>query len=147
MITGGSQNCGIKRLLGKNSCPVAVEQAILNAMFRGNLEISYEDMEKSRERLMQGEDADIVQQRQSQEPYNQRHVTINVSVSKDQARFVIGDEGPGFDVSTVPQPGDTAVLEQERGRGLTLMQTFMDDVMFNDAGNQVTMVKRRGDSS
>ena len=31
----------------------------------------------------------------------------------------------------------------ERGRGLTLMHTFMDGVIFNEAGNEVTLVKHR----
>ena len=28
----------------------------------------------------------------------------------------------------------------ERGRGLTLMRSFMDEVLFNDAGNAVTLI-------
>lgn len=126
---------------------VSVEQAILNAMFRGNLEISYEDMQQSRERLMQGEDADIVTERISKAPYASRRVSIAVQVNKDEARFVVGDEGPGFDTSTVPDSGDSSALDRDGGRGLVLMNTFMDEVVFNQAGNQVTMVKRAGNAS
>ena len=32
---------------------------------------------------------------------------------------------------------------REGGRGLVLMRTFMDQVSFNESGNEVTMVKRR----
>jgi anti-sigma regulatory factor (Ser/Thr protein kinase) len=37
-------------------------------------------------------------------------------------------------------------VEAEGGRGLSLMRTFMDEVTFNEAGNEVTMVKRRAQS-
>ena len=56
---------------------------------------------------------------------------------------MIRDEGGGFDVSSVPDPEAPGALEGEKGRGLSLMRTFMDDVTFNDAGNEVTMIKRR----
>ena len=35
------------------------------------------------------------------------------------------------------------LLAGEHGRGLVLMRAFMDEVTYNDAGNEVTMVKRR----
>ena len=125
---------------------VAVEQAVLNAMFRGNLEISYEEMQRSKQRLLQGEDADIVAERTSQPPYDSRRVNVSVQIGKDSARFVITDEGPGFDTSTVPQSGDSSALDREGGRGLVLMKTFMDEVVFNDVGNQVTMTKRASEA-
>ena len=56
--------------------------------------------------------------------------------------YVIRDEGPGFDPSTLPDPRDPSNLERTAGRGLLLIRTFMDEVTFNKAGNQITMVKR-----
>ena len=40
-------------------------------------------------------------------------------------------------------PTDPANLEKASGRGLLLMRTFMDDVLFNETGSQVTLIKRR----
>jgi hypothetical protein len=34
-------------------------------------------------------------------------------------------------------------LAGDHNRGLTLMQAFMDRVVFNEAGREVTMVKKR----
>jgi len=39
---------------------------------------------------------------------------------------------------------DDAALDREGGRGLVLIMTFMEDVVFNAVGNQVTMKKRAG---
>jgi hypothetical protein len=122
---------------------VALEQALLNAVFRGNLEISAEEIERSRERLLTGDTGDLVEQRRGQPPFSERRVQVDVRITPHEAQFVVTDEGPGFDVRSIPAPGDPGALEQEGGRGLVLMQTFMDEVAFNDKGNQVTMVKRR----
>jgi anti-sigma regulatory factor (Ser/Thr protein kinase) len=69
-------------------------------------------------------------------------VLVDVKISTEEARFVIRDEGPGFDVASVPEPIDAAGEQAKSGRGLALMRAFMDQVTFNDVGNQVTMVKR-----
>jgi len=122
---------------------VALEQALLNALYRGNLELGAEDIQRSRELLLQGENGNVVSQRRSEAPYNKRRIHVEVSITPEQARFVVRDEGPGFDVGSLPAPGDPGTLEQEGGRGLVLMRTFMDQVSFNEQGNEVTMVKRR----
>jgi anti-sigma regulatory factor (Ser/Thr protein kinase) len=70
-------------------------------------------------------------------------VFVDVRISTDEARFYIQDEGPGFDVTAIPDLIDSTTGQTESGRGLSLMRTFMDEVSFNAAGNEVTMVKRR----
>ena len=44
----------------------------------------------------------------------------------------------------MPDPTDPANLEKVTGRGILLMQAFMDQVEFNAQGNEVTMVKQAG---
>ncbi|HID76071.1 MAG TPA: response regulator [Planctomycetaceae bacterium] len=117
---------------------VALKAALLNAILRGNLEISREQMEAARQKRI-----DLVAQRRSQPPYRDRRVYVDVNVSRERARFIIRDEGPGFDVSSLPDLMDSTVGERQAGRGLSLMLTFMDEVTFNEVGNQVTMVKYR----
>ena len=53
------------------------------------------------------------------------------------------DEGSGFDPGALPDPLDPENLEKASGRGVLLMRAFMDDVRYNDAGNEVTLVLRR----
>jgi anti-sigma regulatory factor (Ser/Thr protein kinase) len=64
-------------------------------------------------------------------------------VSRTEAKFVIRDEGPGFDPSTLPDPTDPENLLRPCGRGVMLMRTFMNEVTFNDRGNEVTLIWRR----
>ena len=70
-------------------------------------------------------------------------VYVTVRMSRVEAVFMIRDEGPGFDPASLPDPTDPANLERVSGRGLLLIQTFMDKVEHNETGNQITMVKRR----
>jgi DNA-binding response OmpR family regulator len=64
----------------------------------------------------------------------------------DEARFTIRDEGPGFDINRVPDvAADPSQLLDGGGHGLVLIRMFMDEVFFNSAGNEITMIKRRRD--
>ena len=53
--------------------------------------------------------------------------------------IVVADQGPGFDVSTPPDPTDPIVLERPSGRGILLMRAFMTEVRYNAIGNRVTL--------
>ena len=55
---------------------------------------------------------------------------------------MVRDDGRGFDPSKLPDPTDPANLQKCCGRGLFLIRTFMDEVRFNDTGNEITMIKR-----
>jgi len=116
---------------------VALEEALKNALYHGNLEVSRELREKDREAY----DA-LVDQRRAEAPYRDRRIHVEAKLSNGGATFVVRDEGAGFDLSVLPDPTDRASLEQTSGRGVLLMRTFMDEVVYNEAGNAVTLIKR-----
>lgn len=117
---------------------VALEEALNNALFHGNLDLSSDVREGDRQKYKE-----LVEFRRRNPPWSDRRVTIDVTMSRQEGRFVIRDEGRGFDPSTLPDPLDPSNLDKISGRGLLLMKTFMDHVEFNAVGNGVTMVKRR----
>ena len=63
-------------------------------------------------------------------------------MNEDVGRVVIKDEGNGFDLNEVPDPTLPENLDKPSGRGVMLMKAFMDDVLYNDIGNQLTFIKR-----
>lgn len=128
---------------GRVRIGVALEEALLNALYRGNLEISYDQSRQASEDLLQGKSSSLLEQRRLVPPYCNRRIQVHVGINRNEARFVIRDEGPGFNVRELSQTGDLGPLMGSGGRGLVLMRTFMDDVRFNEAGNEVTMLKRR----
>jgi CheY-like chemotaxis protein len=120
---------------------VAVEEALLNALLHGNLEVS--------STLRQQDDGAyhrLAEERRHQAPYRDRRVHLRATLSRNEAVFVVRDEGPGFDPASLPDPTDPENLEQTSGRGLLLIQTFMDEIAYNRTGNELTMIKRRGDT-
>jgi anti-sigma regulatory factor (Ser/Thr protein kinase) len=122
---------------------IALEEALLNALYHGNLELTSEELEDLRSNLLRTNGIDPITERRQQPRFRDRRIHVSVSVSRDEARFVIRDEGPGFDLAQVPDPTDPANLTRESGRGLVLMRMFMDEVSRNTTGNEVCLVKRR----
>ncbi len=116
---------------------MALDESLVNAILHGNLEVSSE--------LRQVDDGkpfvDMVNHRKTLEPYMDRRVHVSMKVDRERATFVIADDGPGFDVSSLPDPTDPANLEKAGGRGLLLIHSFMDSVAHNEKGNQITMTK------
>jgi anti-sigma regulatory factor (Ser/Thr protein kinase) len=127
---------------GRLRIGLALKEALLNALFHGNLEISREDVEKVQHRLIGEKDRSLVEQRRERPPYRDRRIHVEIKLSRAEIRLMVRDEGKGFDVTTVPKAADPAALEGERGRGLSLIRAFMDEVIYNEAGNEVTLVKR-----
>lgn len=117
---------------------VALEECLLNAIVHGNLEVS----SKLRD-LDDGSFEKLIALRIGKSPYKDRRVEVLANFSPEEAEFSIRDEGPGFDVSKLPDPTDPENMARAHGRGVLLMRTFMDDVSYNETGNQVTMSKRK----
>ncbi|QDT65096.1 ATP-binding response regulator [Calycomorphotria hydatis] len=116
---------------------VAFEEALLNALYHGNLEVDSHLKERDHQAFY-----DLARQRCDELPYRDRKIHVDISLSEDEARVVIQDEGPGFDPSLLPDPSEPENLARASGRGLLLIQTFMDEAFHNASGNCITMVKR-----
>lgn len=71
-----------------------------------------------------------------------KRVTIEVRLDQHQAIFTITDEGPGFDPSSLSDPTEEENLLRDGGRGLFLIRHLMDEVRYNQRGNQVTLIKK-----
>ena len=122
---------------------VALREALLNALLHGNLEISLDHMDDAREQLLRQRDLPIRADKPDQRAFADRRIFVNVRISTEEARFVIRDEGPGFDVSSVPSSWEPGGLEQQGSRSLSLIRALMDEVIYNEAGNEVTLIKRK----
>ena len=118
---------------------MALDEALLNAMIHGNLEVSSE--------LRQSDDGapyvNMIAKRKKEAPYSDRKVTIKLEASNEQVTFTIRDDGPGFDAAALRDPTDPENIERAGGRGLLLINAFMDEVSHNDIGNEIRMIKRK----
>jgi len=123
---------------GKIRFGIAIEEALLNGLYHGNLELSSDLRQDG-----SNEFNVLAEQRRSMLPFSQRRLHVHVIANSNEAAFVVRDEGPGFDVSKLPDPTEPENLLKASGRGMLLIRTFMDEVKHNSTGNQLTMVKRR----
>ena len=77
--------------------------------------------------------------------YNSRKkVHLKVERTPDRLTVVVQDEGDGFDPNAVPDPLAGENLLRGSGRGVMLMQSFMDEFQISKRqpqGTEVKMVK------
>lgn len=94
------------------SIKLALEEAIINAIKHGN----------------------------KNDPAKKVHV--EATVAADKTEISIEDEGPGFDRSAVPDPTAEENLCKCSGRGILLIESYMDSVKYTKNGRRVTMIKK-----
>lgn len=116
----------------------ALDEALTNAYYHGNLEVRSDIREHDARAYRR-----LAEQRRHVPPYRDRRILVSLNLTSDEARFVIEDGGRGFEVGAVPDPTLPENLGRPSGRGIFLMKTFLDEVRYNDAGNRVTLLKRR----
>jgi len=72
---------------------IALEEALLNAVLIGNLELSIPEAQEARERVRCGEASKLVEQRKSESPFCDRATHVNARIALDSARFVVRGRG------------------------------------------------------
>ncbi|TWT62525.1 response regulator [Rubinisphaera italica] len=128
----------MRKMFSENDCfriTTAIDEALSNAYFHGNLEVS----SKLREQDLHSFEA-LAMKRQSEEPYRDRQIRVHIRFDAGLT-VTISDEGPGFDPKSLPDPFSDGFAERPCGRGVLLMKSFMDNVQFNKRGNQVILFK------
>lgn len=118
------------------SVGVAIQEALLNAWIHGNLEIASSTKQEGFEVYDR-----LIDERRRTAPFGDRTITVRSEFTRTLGKIEIQDEGPGFDVSTVPDPTLPENVSRPSGRGLFLMRQFFDVVSYNETGNSVTLIK------
>ena len=72
-----------------------------------------------------------------------KRITVSADVADECVAVTVADEGDGFDPASVPDPTTDENIEKPSGRGIMLMRTYMDKVVYNRRGNEVRIVKHR----
>jgi serine/threonine-protein kinase RsbW len=68
-----------------------------------------------------------------------KNVFLSLSLNENLLRFIIKDEGPGFDFHSLPDPTAPENIDKPGGRGIFLMRHLSDDVNFKDNGRVVEL--------
>jgi serine/threonine-protein kinase RsbW len=68
-----------------------------------------------------------------------KNVHLSLSLNESLIKFVVKDEGVGFDYQNLPDPTAPENLEKVGGRGIFLMKHLSDQVEFKDHGRIVEL--------
>ena len=68
-------------------------------------------------------------------------IEVAWKVDGTSVEISVKDQGRGYDPSMVPDPTADENLTLPSGRGVAMMRSFMDEVLINERGNKVTMVR------
>ena len=68
-----------------------------------------------------------------------KNVYLSLFLEDSMFRFVIKDEGAGFNYESLPDPTSPENLEKPGGRGIFLMKHLSDEVEFKDNGRIVEL--------
>ena len=60
-----------------------------------------------------------------------KDVTVLIIISDDELILSIMDEGDGFDPDSVPDPTKPENIMLDSGRGIHIMRSFIDDLVYN----------------
>jgi len=119
---------------------MAYHEALVNALEHGNLEMD----SSLKGDFITGQDAyaALLQSRLGDPAFAARKVDVRVLTTPERYEVVITDDGRGFDIRKV-DPISDASLRKQCGRGLAMIRMVMDEVTYNEKGNQIRLVLRK----
>lgn len=124
----------------KQLMQVSLIEAINNAIFHGNLELSSNI--KTTGNIDSFDDyKQLAMDRLINPAFCERKVTVDYLMDQEKILFCIRDEGVGFNFRTLADPLDPESFRLPSGRGLLMIRTFCDEVFWNETGNEITLVK------
>jgi len=115
---------------------IALEEALKNAYYHGNLGLGALDPRPARENY-----AVLASPRLLEAPYRDRRIHLEAKIDRSAAVFIVRDDGVGFDAAGWLERCTVLDADAAANRGLSLMRSIMDEVRYNDSGNQVTLTK------
>ena len=68
-----------------------------------------------------------------------KNVKLSLTLKENLIKFIIKDEGPGFNFEDLPDPTVPENLEKPGGRGIFLMKHLSDEVSFKEKGRIVEL--------
>lgn len=118
---------------------VGIEEMLKNAIEHGNLGISARQKHAALEKDCFG---DLVAEKLAVEGNAEKRINITVKTSREDFRITIEDEGSGFDWRSLPHLQAESLLHFS-GRGIFLTRIYFDEVIYNNKGNRVTLIKSK----
>jgi DNA-binding response OmpR family regulator len=123
---------------------LAFNEVLINAIEHGNLELPVNYFVESLGSEDKETVVDLKNERLRDPQYANKDIIIKYQFHNDEILVTVIDEGPGFDASSVVDflMDDDKSKTEGFGRGLMLLKHAVDEIRFNEKGNEVTLVIR-----
>ena len=69
-----------------------------------------------------------------------KKVRLGLKKNKKSVRFVVEDEGVGFDYDNLPDPTSPKNVDKVKGRGIFLIRSLSDKTTFKNGGRMIEML-------
>src|SRR5437016_2479310 len=121
--------CGACQESRSGKLLLALQEALVNAVVHGNLELSSELKEHADSSF-----AEALAQRAADGELSNRTVDVLVEYDGRRCRWIITDQGKGFDVDAAMRrlESDDPEVILASGRGIMIMRSFLDDVKYEN---------------
>lgn len=134
LVTNYLFNANLINKETKEKLHVALLELLINAIEHGNCTISFDEktawLESNRDIM------ELIRQKNTDPTIRAKKVYFTYTISPESSRFVIKDEGAGFDwrsrlASRQDEPG-------LHGMGMTMASLYVNNLNYNDPGNEVS---------
>jgi hypothetical protein len=119
---------------------LSFEEALVNSVEHGNLEL--DSSLKPGTLLEKDRFEELREERMADPHYGGRELRVTLSYRNREARVVISDQGPGFDISQLRRPTEENASDAS-GKGFHLINRSFDYAYYNDDGSELTLIKKR----
>ncbi|GAB1457866.1 cyclic nucleotide-binding domain-containing protein [Spirochaetota bacterium] len=134
LVTNYLFNANLINKETKEKLHVALLELLINAIEHGNCTISFDEktawLESNRDIM------ELIRQKNTDPTIRAKKVYFTYTISPESSRFVIKDEGAGFDwrsrlASRQDEPG-------LHGMGMTMASLYVNNLNYNEPGNEVS---------
>jgi anti-sigma regulatory factor (Ser/Thr protein kinase) len=132
--------CGACQESRSGKLLLALQEALVNAVVHGNLELSSELKERDDSSF-----AEELAQRAADPELSSRLVDVLVEYDGRRCRWIITDQGKGFDVDAAMRrlESDDPEVMLASGRGILIMRSFLDGVKYENGGRRLILTMNR----
>lgn len=137
LITNYLYNANLISREGRDKLHVAVLELLINAIEHGNCKITFEEKSKW---LEQNRDImDLIREKNKDPAVKAKKVYFSYTITAEETRISIKDEGDGFDWRGTLKKKLTPGLH---GMGMQMANIYVDNLSYNDKGNEVAFQVR-----
>lgn len=114
---------------------LVLSELMINGIEHGNCGITFD--EKTAFLDSGGDIVDLIETKNADYAVSRKRVRFEWDISKDQSKFIIRDEGSGFDIYSLKEKVEKEGPYSLHGRGIRMASLFAKRIAYNRTGNAV----------